>query len=569
MGHISSSQVNGKLFIDGNLIGSNSLFLNSDSSADPMSYSGAVQLRGTSTKSFSGPINIVRERLELNVTGANAFNSTDITIGSDTGSSRGVLMLIQPNQIPDAANITFKNTSNRYGFFRLNGNNETVSSVSDLTGRAFIENTENSIAYPVNSATLALAGNSDYTFAGRIRDNTIGDPTAPPALTLTKNGTGTLTLTGSATNFGGIQVGAGKLQIGDSASGGVLSSPVTLNNSTSLVFNNHSDAITTCSISGASGSILQRGDGNTRISGHNSYGGGTFIENGKLIAAQPASLPGDVTFNGNGILSLGSDANAVASVTGFGGNGTGWTFNRRDTGSAPASSVTNDVLTITTADNQEGRSVIYNKRVSLMGFSASFRYTPSTSTTAGPADGITFVLENDLRGAGAVGDAGGNLGYRSGSQPILPSFAAELSIYKKGFFIDFNGGGGFYLDLPGWNYSPTNPVPLDITISYDQNQTFSYLIYDGANLLGGCYMGNFGLLRERPGRYRLYRLHRRHRRLECQTNHRKFFLHGARLGRLDHLYEQPLRRPGSDRQRQTLPAQHYPGQPLSGQWSGA
>ena len=154
MGHISSSQVNGKLFIDGNLIGSNSLTLTSDGSGDPNSYTGGVQLRGTSTKSFSGPINIVRERLELNVTGANAFNSTDITIGSDTGSSRGVLMLMQSNQIPDAAAISFKNTSSNYGFFRLNGNNETVSSISDLTGRAFIENIDSGHFndYPVNPA---------------------------------------------------------------------------------------------------------------------------------------------------------------------------------------------------------------------------------------------------------------------------------------------------------------------------------------------------------------------------------------------------------------------------------
>ncbi len=187
MGHISSSQLNGKLFIDGDLVGANSMNLTSGGSGDPNTYTGAVQLRGTSAKSFSGPIDIIRERLELNVTGANAFNSSDVTIGSDTGSSRGVLMLLQNNQIPDTAAINFKNTSGNYGYFRLNGNNETVASISDLTGRAYIENIDSGhfYDYPANpTSTLTLGGDADYTYAGRIRDNYTGNS----PLTLVKNG---------------------------------------------------------------------------------------------------------------------------------------------------------------------------------------------------------------------------------------------------------------------------------------------------------------------------------------------------------------------------------------------
>ncbi|MGD0655529.1 MAG: autotransporter-associated beta strand repeat-containing protein [Thermoguttaceae bacterium] len=488
LGHISSSQYNGKLFIDGDLVGANSLNLTSGGSGDPNTYSGAVQLRGSSTKSFSGPINLVRERLELNVTGANAFNSTDVTIGSDTGSSRGVLMLMQNNQIPDTAAITFKNTSGNYGYFRLNGNSETVASISDLTGRAFIENTDSGHFYdspPSPASTLTLAGNADYTYAGRIRDNNTGNS----PLTLVKNGISTFALTGSATNSGGIQVNGGKLQIGDSTSGGVLSSPVTLNNSTSVVFDNSSAAIATCSISGATGSIVQRGAGATRVSGHNSYGGGTFIENGKLVATQPASLKGDVTFNGNGTLSVGSDANALGSVVGFGGNGTGWTLNKRDSSSVPPPTIINDVLTLTTADASEARSAIYNQRVSIKGFEVHFTYTPMETTTSEPADGITFVLQNDLRGVRALGSTGGKLGYGGEDHAILPSFAMELNIYEssgRGTAWAFNGGTGGYIpqDMPWWVYSPNNPTPLDITIGYLANDTIFFQITDGVHSEG-------------------------------------------------------------------------------------
>jgi autotransporter-associated beta strand protein len=486
MGHISSSQLNGKLFIDGNLVGINSLNLTSGGSGDPMTYTGAVQFRGTSTKSFSGPINIVRERLELNVTGTNAFNSTDVTIGSGTGSSRGVLMLMQNDQIPDTAAITFKNTSGNYGYFRLNGDSETVASISDLTGRAFIENIDSGhfYDYPANpTSILTLAGNADYTFAGRIRDNYTGNS----PLALVKNGSSTFILAGSATNSGGIQVNNGKLQIGNSTSGGVLSSPVTLNNSTSIVFNNSSSAIATSSISGSTGSIVQRGAGVTRISGNNSYGGGTFIENGKLVATQPSSLQGKVTFNGNGTLSVGAIANTVGGVTGFGGSGPNWTINRRDSGGAPASSIANDVLTITTADNQEARSAFFNKPVSIKGFEVHFTYTALDTTTPIPADGIAFVLQNDLRGVNAVGDSGGKLGYGGASNLILPSFAMELDIFERSTAWAYNGGTGGYIPqnpMPWWVYSPTNPTPMDITLTYDGVDLLFFQMTDGVNSMG-------------------------------------------------------------------------------------
>ena len=227
--------------------------------------------------------------------------------------------------------------------------------------------------------------------------------------------------------------------------------------------------------------------GVSRVSGHNSYGGGTFIENGKLIATQPASLQGDVTFNGNGTLSVGSDANAVGSVTGFGGSGTGWTINRRDSGAAPASSITNDVLTITTADNQEARSAFFNKPVSIKGFEVHFTYTALETTTPIPADGIAFVLQNDLRGVNAVGDSGGKLGYGGSSNLILPSFAMELDIFERSTAWAYNGGTGGYIPqdaIPWWIYSPTNPTPLDITLTYDGDNMLCSEITDGVNYLG-------------------------------------------------------------------------------------
>ncbi len=132
-------------------------------------------------------------------------------------------------------------------------------------------------------------------------------------------------------------------------------------------------------------------------------------------------------------------------------------------------------------------AAFFNIPVSIKGFEVHFTYTALETTTPIPADGIAFVLQNDLRGVNAVGDSGGKLGYGGASNLILPSFAMELDIFERSTAWAYNGGTGGYIPqnpMPWWVYSPTNPVPMDITLTYDGNDLLFFQITDGVNSLG-------------------------------------------------------------------------------------
>jgi hypothetical protein len=152
---------------------------------------------------------------------------------------------------------------------------------------------------------------------------------------------------------------------------------------------------------------------------------------------------------------------ARADIIGFGGNGTGFTLNKGGSGDGP--SVASDVLTLTTQMNSEGNSIFFNTPQTYSPFLANFTYQ---DVGGGGADGFTFVLQNDPRGAAAVGDGGGNLGYGGGAK-ITPSGAVDFNIYS--------GNGGSKSGFTGngiISFASTSPV--DITSGHPINVTVLY-----------------------------------------------------------------------------------------------
>ena len=145
---------------------------------------------------------------------------------------------------------------------------------------------------------------------------------------------------------------------------------------------------------------------------------------------------------------------------------TGWNYQLTGTG-AGLGGMSNGAVTLTVnLGNTVGTCFLSNK-VDVTSFVASFVYNDATGVNG--ADGITFCLHNDPRGAAAAGGGGGGLGYSA----ITPSVALAMNIYApntRGINLLTNGvlpvagAGGFApilpVDLGG------NNDPIQVTIVY-------------------------------------------------------------------------------------------------------
>jgi hypothetical protein len=194
-------------------------------------------------------------------------------------------------------------------------------------------------------------------------------------------------------------------------------------------------------------------------------------------------------------------SNSRAQIVGFGGSGeTGWTSNNAG---GPAASVTgtgdvNDVLTITSAVNGDNNSYFFNtpQAITTGGWTASFTYVVPAGSSP-PADGITFTLQNDPRGAAALGAGGGSLGYSggfsttpvNGTNGIIKSESVHFNIFTGaangvGSNVFVNAGGA----ASGGTYVATTPValntlnsPVNVVLSYNGANTISESLTQGAN----------------------------------------------------------------------------------------
>jgi Legume lectin domain/FecR protein len=131
----------------------------------------------------------------------------------------------------------------------------------------------------------------------------------------------------------------------------------------------------------------------------------------------------------------------------------------------PQASPDGSALTLTDGKMDEHGSWFATNKVSVDSFTASFDYQAN-----GAADGVAFILQDDPRGAAALGDGGSALGY-GGSDAISPSAAVELNIFDvKGTAFATDGGTGGY----------NSTLPVDFWDTGDKIQVV--LTYDGSTL---------------------------------------------------------------------------------------
>ncbi|HEX5218055.1 MAG TPA: immunoglobulin domain-containing protein [Verrucomicrobiae bacterium] len=99
--------------------------------------------------------------------------------------------------------------------------------------------------------------------------------------------------------------------------------------------------------------------------------------------------------------------------------GAGWTLQ----GTPALPTMDTGTVTLTSGAGSTARSVFYNAPLYIGAFNASFVYH---DVGGGGADGATFTIQNDPRGATALGGGGGALGYAG----ITPSVGLGINIYE-------------------------------------------------------------------------------------------------------------------------------------------
>jgi Bacterial lectin/Immunoglobulin domain len=150
------------------------------------------------------------------------------------------------------------------------------------------------------------------------------------------------------------------------------------------------------------------------------------------------------------------DVITVIPDVSFRGTGTGWTPNGHGIFNG------NNVLQLTFNVGNTVSSAFFSTPVSIDGFTASFVYqdaTPNAAPGAGGADGIAFCLQNDSRGATAIGGGGGSLGVSG----ITPSAEFEMNIYNPntpGVSVQLNGANGGYQRTPPVNIDSGHPIQV-------------------------------------------------------------------------------------------------------------
>jgi fibronectin-binding autotransporter adhesin len=210
----------------------------------------------------------------------NAAATGLIWYGDDaTAGGKGTWATLNVNWFNGSALQTWD--AGRRAVFGTSGGEVTIgpAGISAANGISFEVD-----GYVVGGGSLTLGGVSQTVNEVDVVAGATATVTAAVAGTagLTKNGGGTLVLSGSNSFSGGTVVAAGGLQIGSGGTSGTLPGDVSLAAGTTLTVN-RSDAVSLAGAVGGAGGLVKRGAGGLTLTGANTYLGGTTVEGGSVI----------------------------------------------------------------------------------------------------------------------------------------------------------------------------------------------------------------------------------------------------------------------------------------------
>ena len=402
------------------------------------------QLQPFSTTSSFGDPSINGRTITINNGGTLVFGANDI-FGNDAFTP-SVKIIANSGGVVTNRNIYFdqNGTFNVLGNIDLNGG--TLSSIGGandtfrswyLKGNLTVgDGFNSSISGGDNTAGLHISTNtfidigsgSKLIVSSAFRDNPFGSSS------LSKTGTGDLTLSGSNFFTGTLNINSGSVTIGDGGNtGGIAANSVVIGSSSGLRFNLNNAIDFSGTISG-SGSVSQIGSGSTTLSNFNTYTGLTRITSGQIIATHANALgstSSGTEIDGGGLVVTGSLVVAEPlSIKGSGVSGNGAVI------SASGSNILSGALTLqaaSTINSDSGSSLNITGAInggSLLTANGSGNYTFGLIGNSTPVAGLNITNANNVTFSNSV-NSSSDISVKTGSNiNINASLVATSSTVK-------------------------------------------------------------------------------------------------------------------------------------------
>ncbi|MFN3989403.1 MAG: autotransporter-associated beta strand repeat-containing protein [Erythrobacter sp.] len=236
-------------------LGTNTVLLNVAGAADQVHWNGSTLAPAGSVVGGSGTWNLVNGNFSNaagTVSGPWAGNGALAIFG---GTAGGGTVTIADDTVLSPSGLVFETS----GYTIAGGNAGSALGLTGPTGIDTLAGVSATIAAPISGAG-----------------------------SITKNGDGTLILTGANSYSGGTNILGGTLQVGDGGTAGALGGGDVLTNA-SLVFN-RADDMTFGGVISGSGTLTQQGAGNLVLSGANTYDGLTMVAAGTLTVTNDLAL---------------------------------------------------------------------------------------------------------------------------------------------------------------------------------------------------------------------------------------------------------------------------------------
>lgn len=484
---------------------------------------------GTLTKSGAGVVTL---------SGSNTYSGgTTVSAGTlagDTASLQGNITATGTVLFDQAGNGTYAGSLSGAGaFIKTGAGNVTCTSDGTFTGTAYIN--DGTLTYGKNSVfgtsgngaivvnggvldmgtyveavySLTLSGGTitgtgaSYVQASicNLYEGTIEVSMRGAPMTLTKSGAGTVTLTGTGSNYyGTTNINQGTV-IGTTTS----VRGTTFTNNGCVILNQAAGGSMLGNIGGA-GTFVISGAGAVTLSGTNTFAGSTYVDGGTLVYGSANSVfGGDISVINGGVLNTGANSQTIGlltlsggTITGTGGGTiTGTGFELNDTtlflpllGSGAALTVTGGTVTLGAANGYTGATAV---NAGTLRLTAANPLSSETAVSVAAGALIDFLGNSDtiasLSGAGNVslGSAVLTIGADNSSTVFSGAFRGAGGITKT-------GTGALTLGGVSSHSGATVIESGKLIVDGDISSTSGLTVMDGAVLAGSGILGDVELL---------------------------------------------------------------------------